>query len=125
MKKLLLTSIAVLFLAMGTAHAAELCGAVKKTPDGFLALREAPVAQSKMIAKLFEGNTLYTFDDPIVFGDEAPYYCTKPEREYGMSDNKHRCRNLWVRVSTDEQTHSKVGWVNSRYIRQFPCKDPE
>jgi hypothetical protein len=125
MHKTLLAGVAALFLATGTAQTAEFCGVVLKTSDGFLALREGPGIQSKMIAKLFEGNTLYTKDDATVFGDEAPYQCLKPVREYGISDNKRQCQNLWVRVSTDEQTHSKIGWVNRKYIRQFPCKDPE
>jgi hypothetical protein len=125
MAKIIVTRIVVLFLATGTAQTAELCGVVLKTLDGFLALREGPGIQNKMIAKLFEGNTLYTKDDTTVFGDEAPYQCLNPVREYGLSDNKRRCQNLWVRVSTDEQTHSKIGWVNRKYVRQFPCKNPE
>ena len=47
---------AAMFLATGTAHATEdFCAEVTQTPDGFLALREGPGTQFKMIAKLKPG----------------------------------------------------------------------
>jgi hypothetical protein len=53
MKKLLLTSIAALFLVTGAALATgpDNCAVVSKTPDGFLNVREAPTMKSKIIAK--------------------------------------------------------------------------
>lgn len=122
----LLAGVAALSLLMaGGAHATELCGMVLKTSDGFLALREGPGVQSKVIAKLFPGNALYSTDDPTVFDDEAQFQCLKPMREFQTLKDARFCRSLWVRVSTDELTHSKLGWVNAKYVQLFPCKNPE
>ena len=62
MKKALLASVAALLLATGAAHADAQCAVVLKTPDGFLAMREKPTVQSKMIAKLLQGDFLITVD---------------------------------------------------------------
>jgi hypothetical protein len=60
MRKALLAGCALLsVLYAPAAHAiAEECATVLKTPDGFPALREEPTVQSKMVAKLREGNFL-------------------------------------------------------------------
>jgi hypothetical protein len=50
MKKLLLTGIAVLFLATGTAQARMVCFVVTETPYGYLPLREKPAG--KILEKL-------------------------------------------------------------------------
>jgi len=56
---LLLTGIAALFLATGAAQATEdSCAVVKRTPDGFLNMRSAPMMGAKIIAKLKPGNRL-------------------------------------------------------------------
>ena len=58
MMKTLLTAVALLAFAT-TAHATEdFCAVVLKTPDGFLALREGPGTQHKMITKLEQGDFL-------------------------------------------------------------------
>ena len=126
MKRTLLAGIAVLsVLHASAAQATERCAVVRKTSDGFLALREAQGPQSRMKGKLFEGNHLRIDDEG--WGDEAPYYCVNPMiREYGMNDNMRKCRSLWVRVTACCIDADLItGWVNSKYIRQFECKDPE
>src|SRR5262245_43411571 len=96
MKKLLLTSIAALFLATGTAHAtADFCVVVTKTPDGFLALREGPGTQFKMIAKLKPGFPL----DADTGGGGLP---------------------KWTRVWIAER-HS--AYVYSKYIKHRDCPE--
>ena len=64
MKKLLLAGVAALFLATGTAqHEAHAladgpaCAMVRRTPDGFLNLREAFSMSGKIIAKLRPGDS--------------------------------------------------------------------
>jgi hypothetical protein len=60
MRKMLLVGIAGLMILSKAAHATEdFCAVVLKTPDGFLALREKPGRESKIIAKLREGDFLY------------------------------------------------------------------
>ncbi len=61
MKKLLLASIAALFLATGTAHATgpDYCAVVSKTPDGFLNVRKAPTMKSEIIAKIHPGDLVH------------------------------------------------------------------
>jgi hypothetical protein len=54
MKTQFLIGIAALFLATGTAHAADICYEVLQTPDNFLATREHPTAKSKIIWGLRE-----------------------------------------------------------------------
>ncbi len=55
MKKALLTGVAVLLLS-GAAHATEdYCVETIKTRDGFVALREGPGTQYRMMAKLKPG----------------------------------------------------------------------
>jgi hypothetical protein len=51
-KNLLLAGVAALFLATGTAHAADICYEVP--PDNFLATREHPTTKSKITWALRE-----------------------------------------------------------------------
>jgi uncharacterized protein YraI len=94
MKKLLLTSAAVLFLATGTAHSTEdFCIEVTKTHDGFLALRKGPGTQFKMIAKLKPGFPL---------------------------DADTRGFGKWTHVSV---AVGHDGWVYTKYTRTRQCPE--
>ena len=73
----------MLFLATGAAHAtADFCIEVTKTPDGFVALRQGPGTQFKILAKLKPGFPLDALADyetkwtrvQIVVGKEAYVY---------------------------------------------------
>jgi len=135
MKRLLLTGVAALLLAAGTAHADELCAVVRKlrTLNEFLAVRDGPGVQNKMISTLYKDMFVHI----SAAGDEPSYVCTKPKREYtifeaDLRDLRH-CRNLWVHVTVDPPVKPVFGvppgitsgWINAKYIRQYPCKEPE
>jgi hypothetical protein len=98
MKRLLLTSIAALFLATGTAHA-DKCATVLKTNDGFLALRDEPSVRAKLLLKLKK--------------DEELWYPVK-----SVFKN-------WVRASypgEDWENRGTVdGYVYGKYIHIFEC----
>ena len=82
------------------------CALVLKTPDGFLALREEPGTHGKMIAKLYEGDTLeLDFAHPVEYADKL---------------------TTWSSARTGPRgTDYLSGWVSNRYIRKFRCKRPE
>src|SRR5947209_14623171 len=112
MKKTLLTGIAALFLATGTAHAAyDECAVVLKTPDGFLAMREKPTIRSKITRKLHRGEIL----------------------TINKSDWQKRI-NRWADVSVQGIASNEVpdgdlewesGFVSRKYIQQFRCSEAE
>jgi hypothetical protein len=54
MRTQLLIRVAALFLSTRTAHAADICYEVLKTPDNFLAMREHPTTKSKITWALRE-----------------------------------------------------------------------
>jgi hypothetical protein len=96
-KKLLLTSIAALFLATGAAHAtADGCAVVLRTPDGFLNVRAAPKMGSRILKRLKPGEIIGT--DNVSEGWERTYVSRKKN---GLP--------LW-------------GWVYSRFIVDVDCE---
>ena len=96
MKRLLLAGVAALSMVTSAAHADEKCATVLKTEDGFLALREKPSAQSKMIAKLLQGDYLVKIDRQV---------------------------DIWRHV-TEKRGYTE-GWVSNKYIKEFACPSPE
>jgi hypothetical protein len=58
----ILLATAMVALVSTTANATiDICTKATQTPDGFLALREAPGTQFKMIAKIHPGDTIMTY----------------------------------------------------------------
>jgi hypothetical protein len=128
MKKLLLTGIAVLFLAIGTAHATEdFCAVVLKPPrevmrdkeykhDAWLTIRDGPGTQFMRMGKLGTGDYL-----------EAQTGSCK------QLEGKWICDDKWVHINSIprfdgpiEQRHShSSGWVHSKYIQTFPCPEDQ
>jgi hypothetical protein len=113
MRGLLLAGVAALSVLSASAAQAQNvfdkldfdnnCAVVLKTPDGFLALREEPRTQGKMVAKLYEGNTLeLDFAHPVEYADKL---------------------TTWSSARTGPRgTDYLSGWVSNRYIRKFRCK---
>jgi hypothetical protein len=88
------------------AHAAyDECAVVLKTPDSFLALRDKPTTQSKLILKLKRGDVL----------------------QVDKSVKKGSPKWTWVSKQIDgiieETLPFKSGFVSSRYIQRFQCPD--
>jgi hypothetical protein len=123
MKKLLLTSIAVLFLATGAAHAEmqddwrngdskEYCVEVMKTPDGFLAVRAEPSVKAKLISTLRPGFPL-----------------TVNPADQSLNENDYARFPKWTKWTyvkgrfdiENADLHPSSGWVYSKYIRELPC----
>src|SRR5215510_4211947 len=120
MKRSLLSSIAALFLATGTAHATEdFCVEVTKTPDGFLALREGPGTEFKMIAKLKPG---YPLDADTSQGGTECAGDQDPETPKEMARYK-RCMKeaqRWTRVWIAAR---RSAWVYSKYTKSRDCPE--
>jgi hypothetical protein len=105
MKKLLLTGIAALFLATGTAHATvDSCAVVLRTPDGFLNLRKAPSVKAKIIARLKPGDIPLGFEslNATAVGDKWAHV---------------------LRVPQVPRLKNKSGWVGARFIVDVDYKD--
>jgi hypothetical protein len=87
MKKTLLPSVAVLFLATGTAYSTgpDDCTVVVQTRDGFLNVREAPTMKSKIIAKL------HPMD--MVWADA--YECITEECDCAHGCRARSCHRRW------------------------------
>jgi hypothetical protein len=110
----ILTGVAALFLATGTAHATEdFCAVVLKNRDGWLALREGPGTRFKIIAKLLEGD-----------------YLLADTGAGGLLSKK------WTHIvgvprmdgaTTSEKTHEDYtrGWVHRKYIQEFACPEDQ
>jgi hypothetical protein len=121
----LLIGAAALFLATGAAHAtADFCVVVTKTPDGFLALREGPGTQFKMIAKLKPG---YPLDaDTAGGGPECAEFAAGGEQapetrsEMARYDRCMKEAERWTRVWIAER---RSGWVYSKYIKPRDCPE--
>src|SRR5262249_53433017 len=129
-RALLAGSVALSVLWASTAHASEdFCAFVLKPPanvvsdkeydpDGWLALREAPARQSKMIAKLREGDFLLAetghckeLDDKRVCDDKFEWtHVIGVPRVDGPDDPKK---------TYEDYTH---GWVRRKYIQEFACQ---
>jgi len=135
MKKILLTGIAALLLATGTAHAAgDFCAVVLKPPakikrdkdykeDAWLVIRDGPGTQFLKMGKLGTGDFLW-----------IESHC-----------DVHSCDNgKWTRIvgipkfdGPQDSTFSddnavehlprapSKGWVNSKYIQEFDCPEDQ
>jgi hypothetical protein len=103
MKKILLTSVAALFLATGTAHASiNLTCIHGNGEDEIVNLYLKPNTRSKIL-KVFGGATILTLDDhPTMDFKDWAYV-------YGMYDIDEG----WVK-------HPR-GWVRKKYIEQTKC----
>jgi len=105
----LLTGIAALFLAMGTAHATEDgCSVVLRTSDGFLNVRTKPKMGSRILKRLKPGETILT-DSVQGEGDEKRHWV----HVYVSNKGPHpeRSQNpLW-------------GWAYYRFIIDIDCDD--
>jgi hypothetical protein len=108
MKKALLTSVAVLFLATGTAHATgpDNCAVVVKTRDGFLNVRAAPTMKSKIIARISPADIVH--DDAYLNDEELD----DSDYEGGWT---HIDRVL--RSSGDKKWQKLRGWVGTRFLK--------
>jgi hypothetical protein len=106
MKKLLLSSIAALFLATGTAHATwDVCRVVLRTPDGFLNVREKPTMRSKVIARLKPG-------------------------QWFRGSNSNEGHSGWTQIEFIGDQEIFVGkrlfpkgWVGSRFVVEVRCDE--
>jgi hypothetical protein len=90
---------ALCLLGAGAAQADDQCAVVLRTPDGFLALREKPTVQSKMIAKLLQGDVLVT-------------------------ENEHTGTWSHVLIVTPYSGDTR-GWVSRWYIQEVECLPQE
>ena len=120
MKKMLLTGVAALMAVSRAAQATEdFCAVVLKTPDGFLALREKPARESKIIAKLREGDFLYAGTEQCsqsvcdTLEDRKWTHINGVPRMDGPNDPKR---------TYNDYTH---GWVSRKYIQNFLCPDDQ
>src|SRR5260221_5139186 len=111
----LLAGVAALSMLASAAHAAEeYCVEVKKTPDGFLAVREKPTVKSKIFATLRPKFPL----------------TVNPEHQF-LEDNEYRLYKNWTKWThvkgwfSTEDADPSWGWVYSKYIRKVPCTPAE
>jgi hypothetical protein len=116
MKAAIIAGIAALLPATGTAHAGsfllgtDICFVVKKTSDGFLAVRAKPDAKTELFAALRPGY-------PLV---------ASPHNQFLEGDEAHRYKNWtkWARVRgwfTNEDADPSFGWVYRKYLKKVPC----
>jgi len=120
MRVLFLTGIAALFLATGTAHAQSLfyaregdtCLIVKKSPDGFLAVRAKPDVKGELIAVLRPGYQLIA----------------SPNKQFSDGDDVHLYENWtkWIQVKGWFESEPSVdpvegGWVYRKYVKKVRC----
>lgn len=119
MKKIPLAGIAGLMVVSTAAHSTEdFCAVVLKTPDGFLALREQPGTQSKMIAKLHEGDFLYAGTEQC-----SQSVCDTEDRKWTHINGVPRIDGPHDPKKTyNNYTH---GWVSSKFIQSFLCPEQQ
>jgi hypothetical protein len=118
MKKLLVASIAALFLATGTAYGADTCYVVQETPDNFLAMRWHPTTKSRIVWVLRPGDQVVHDPNDRIHNNAA--------REDALA-HKVSKKNLetWIIVLTrDEPGHAREGWVYKKYLKETPCTCP-
>jgi hypothetical protein len=110
--------VAALMLGVATAaHAtADGCAVVRKTPDGFLNLRELPMASAPIVGKVLFNDLLYISDATCekkgtltACNDEG---WTKVEAKW----TKQTGRIKWVDLS---------GWVATRFLDFDECHGAE
>jgi hypothetical protein len=101
------------------AHATgDFCAVVLKTPDGFLALREKPGRESKIIAKLREGDFLYAGTEQC-----SQSVCDTEARKWTHINGVPRIDGPNDPKKTyDDYTH---GWVSRKYIQDFLCPEDQ
>jgi len=109
MKKLFLTTIAVLFLTTGAAYATgpDDCAVVSKTPDGFLNVREAPTMKSKIIAKIHPTDLVYA----------DAYECSITDN-CDIKNWTHIASVL--RSSGPKKPQELRGWVATKFLKWLP-----
>jgi hypothetical protein len=116
--RLLIAGIAALFLATGTAHAAspwtftgeENCVVVRKTSDGFLAVRDKPSIKGKIVATLRP-------KFPLTIPANSQFLEGEDYKLYKNWKN-------WTRVKgwfTEQDADPSWGWVYSKYIKKVRC----
>ena len=104
MTKSLLTSVAALFLATGTAHAVEGgCAVVLRTPDGFLNVRAAPKMGARILKRLKPGEII-EIDTKSCEGS--------------VCDEKFRWTHVFVAPGPPP---GRWGWIGSRFITTTDC----
>lgn|SRR5262245_22329749 len=114
LKKLLATVALIGALAApASAHSLpDYCAVVKKTSDGFLALRKKPSAKSEMIAAMKTGFPLHvTGEAQWIDGDMVPLYPNWTKWTY-------------VSAPPSEDADPTHGWVYSKYLKKVPCEGP-
>jgi hypothetical protein len=110
--KTLLRTLAVLLTMMSAANAAEdydldftniACATIKKTSDGFLAVRAEPTSNSAMKAKVLSGWEI-VLDKKFTSGDWI------------------KARSVYKLVN-EEPVNEKVlnGWVHRKYVKMHEC----
>jgi len=116
MKHLAIAALALaLALATTAAHAtADGCAVVRKTPDGFLSLRQAPTAKALEIAKLKPGWHLSI--------DSAT--CETSGKISICGGNKWtHVTGVWPLDGVDCGNTCTRGWVATRYVKFVECLD--
>ena len=116
MKHLAIAALALaLALATTAAHAtADGCAVVRKTPDGFLSLRQAPTAKALAIAKLKPGWPLSV--------DSAT--CETSGKISICGGNKWtHVTGVWPLDGVDCGNTCTRGWVATRYVKFVECLD--
>jgi hypothetical protein len=110
--KTLLRTLAVLLTMMPAANAEEeyeldftntVCATIKKTSDGFLAVRAEPTSNSAMKAKVLSGWEI-VLDKKFTSGDWI------------------KARSVYKLVN-EEPVNEKVlnGWVHRKYVKTHEC----
>jgi len=111
MRKLLLATVA-LMLAMPAAATTDYCAVVKKTPDGFLALREQPTVKSYLWTKLRPGTLL-------VIDDTSEDQCEENGRIRVCPTDGWSFVHTIPELDDGKPTPTQ-GWVATRYTRPVP-----
>ena len=89
------------------------CAEVKKTSDGFLAVRKGPDVKAKSIALLRSGFPLAVFRSQYMLPEEQKLYpnWTKWVLVRGEFD-----------VEDIHRSSTRDGYVYAKYIKKVPCK---
>jgi hypothetical protein len=111
----LLAASAVLAMSAKMANGtADGCAIVRKVPDGFLSLRQAPTAKALAIAKLKPGWHL-SIDSATCETSGTVSICGSPEWTH--------VTGVWpLDGGPDGGTYTK-GWVATRYLKFIECPD--
>jgi hypothetical protein len=100
----------VLALATTAAHAtADGCAVVRKTPDGFLNVRQLPIAGSPVVGRVVPGDLLYIAADATCQTKDKLSVCNE-SGEWTKVDAK------WTKPSQHITWTGPRGWVATRYL---------